>query len=35
MVCELGQCDGSGWIEVDATTARPCGCREIKARRAA
>ena len=35
MVCELGQCDGSGWIEVDATTARPCGCREIKARQAA
>ena len=33
-VCELGVCDGSGWIEVDEMTARPCGCREIRARRA-
>jgi DNA replication protein DnaC len=31
--CELGVCDGSGWIEVDDMTARPCGCREIKAKR--
>src|SRR5437773_2287771 len=35
MTCELGVCDGSGWIEVDETTARPCGCRELRARRAA
>src|SRR5262245_56399239 len=35
MTCELGTCDGSGWIEVDETTARPCGCRELRAKRAA
>ena len=32
-VCELGVCDGSGWIEVDEMTAKPCGCRAIKAKR--
>ncbi|HEX4733436.1 MAG TPA: ATP-binding protein [Thermoleophilaceae bacterium] len=32
-VCELGVCDGSGWIEVDDMTARPCGCRAIRAKR--
>jgi DNA replication protein DnaC len=31
--CELGVCDGSGWIEVDELTARPCDCRAIKAKR--
>ena len=35
MTCELGICDGSGWIEVDEMTARPCGCREVRARREA
>jgi DNA replication protein DnaC len=34
-VCELGVCDGSGWIEIDEGTAKPCGCRAIKAKRAA
>jgi DNA replication protein DnaC len=33
--CEVGVCDGSGWIEVDESTAKPCGCRAIKAKRAA
>jgi DNA replication protein DnaC len=33
--CEVGVCDGSGWIEVDEMTAKPCGCRAIKAKRAA
>jgi DNA replication protein DnaC len=33
LTCELGICDGSGWVEVDEMTARPCGCREIRARR--
>jgi DNA replication protein DnaC len=32
-VCEVGVCDGSGWIEVDDLTARPCGCRALKAKR--
>ena len=32
-LCELGICDGSGWIEVDEMTARPCGCRAMKAKR--
>jgi DNA replication protein DnaC len=32
-VCELGVCDGSGWIEVDEMSARPCGCRALKAKR--
>jgi DNA replication protein DnaC len=32
-ICEVGVCDGSGWIEVDDLTARPCACRAIKARR--
>jgi DNA replication protein DnaC len=32
-VCEVGVCDGSGWIEVDEMTARPCDCRAIKAKR--
>jgi DNA replication protein DnaC len=32
-VCELGHCDGSGWIEVDERTSRPCGCRELRAKR--
>jgi DNA replication protein DnaC len=31
--CEVGVCDGSGWIEVDDMTARPCECRAIKAKR--
>jgi DNA replication protein DnaC len=31
--CEVGVCDGSGWIEVDELTARPCECRAIKAKR--
>jgi DNA replication protein DnaC len=33
--CELGVCDGSGWIETEPGTAKPCGCRGIKAKRAA
>jgi DNA replication protein DnaC len=33
--CELGVCDGSGWIETEPGTAKPCGCRSIKAKRAA
>jgi DNA replication protein DnaC len=33
--CEVGVCDGSGWIEVDESTAKPCACRAIKAKRAA
>jgi DNA replication protein DnaC len=32
-VCELGVCDGSGWIEVDELSARPCECRALKAKR--
>jgi DNA replication protein DnaC len=32
-ICELGVCDGSGWIEVDEMTAKPCGCRAIRAKR--
>jgi DNA replication protein DnaC len=32
-ICEVGVCDGSGWIEVDDMTARPCECRAIKAKR--
>src|SRR3954464_13751234 len=32
-ICELGVCDGSGWIEVDELTARPCDCRALKAKR--
>ena len=35
MICELGICDGSGWVEVDEQTAKPCGCRELKAKKAA
>jgi DNA replication protein DnaC len=35
VTCELGICDGSGWIEVDELTARPCACRELRAKRAA
>jgi DNA replication protein DnaC len=35
VICELGICDGSGWVEVDDLTAKPCGCRELKAKRAA
>jgi DNA replication protein DnaC len=31
--CEVGVCDGSGWIEVDELTARPCACRALKAKR--
>jgi DNA replication protein DnaC len=35
--CPLGECDGSGWLMVDddANLARPCACRERRARRAA
>jgi DNA replication protein DnaC len=32
-ICEAGVCDGSGWIEVDELTARPCECRALKAKR--
>ena len=32
-ICEVAVCDGSGWIEVDDMTARPCECRAIKAKR--
>jgi len=32
-ICEVGVCDGSGWIEVDEMTARPCECRAMKAKR--
>jgi DNA replication protein DnaC len=32
-VCELGVCDGSGFIEIDEMTAKPCGCRAIKKKR--
>jgi DNA replication protein DnaC len=32
-ICEVGVCDGSGWIEVDELTARPCDCRALKAKR--
>jgi DNA replication protein DnaC len=32
-ICEVGVCDGSGWIEVDEMTARPCECRAIKSKR--
>jgi DNA replication protein DnaC len=32
-ICEVGVCDGSGWIEVDDMTARPCECRALKAKR--
>jgi DNA replication protein DnaC len=32
-VCELGVCDGSGWIEVDEMSARPCGCLALKRKR--
>jgi DNA replication protein DnaC len=35
VICELGICDGSGWVEIDDLTAKPCGCRELKAKRAA
>jgi DNA replication protein DnaC len=31
--CELGVCDGSGFIEIDELTARPCECRALKAKR--
>jgi DNA replication protein DnaC len=34
-VCEVGVCDGSGWIEVDEGTARPCECRRLQTRRRA
>ncbi|MEA2425042.1 MAG: replication protein DnaC, partial [Thermoleophilaceae bacterium] len=27
-------CDGSGWIEVDDLTAKPCACRAIKLKKA-
>jgi DNA replication protein DnaC len=33
--CELGVCDGSGWIETEPGTAKPCACRGIRAKRAA
>jgi DNA replication protein DnaC len=26
--CPLGRCDGSGWLEQDDESARPCECRE-------
>lgn len=35
MSCELGICDGSGWVQVDEGTARKCECRGLKAKRAA
>jgi DNA replication protein DnaC len=31
-ICEVGVCDGSGWIEVGEMSARPCDCRAIKAK---
>ncbi len=31
--CEVGVCDGSGWIEVDDLSARPCECRALRAKR--
>ena len=34
--CPLGQCDGSGWlVDEVANLARPCACRERRARRSA
>jgi DNA replication protein DnaC len=33
--CELGVCDGSGWVETEPGTAKPCACRGIRAKRAA
>jgi DNA replication protein DnaC len=33
-VCEVGVCDGSGWIEVDDLTSKPCACRAIKLKKA-
>lgn len=34
--CPLGACDGSGWLlDEETNTARPCGCREQRIRRAA
>lgn len=35
MTCELGICDGSGWVQVDDATARKCDCRALRAKRAA
>jgi DNA replication protein DnaC len=32
-ICEVRVCDGSGWIEIDELTARPCECRALKAKR--
>ena len=32
-ICEVGVCDGSGWIEVDELSAKPCECRALKAKR--
>jgi DNA replication protein DnaC len=32
-ICEVGVCDGSGWIEIDELTARPCECRAVRAKR--
>ncbi len=33
--CTLGQCDGSGWIEDEASGySKPCGCRERRVSRA-
>jgi DNA replication protein DnaC len=34
-LCEVGVCDGSGWIEVDDLTAKPCACRAIRVKKAA
>jgi DNA replication protein DnaC len=31
--CELGVCDGTGFIEIDELTARPCECRALRAKR--
>jgi len=32
-ICEVGVCDGSGWVEVDEMSARPCECRALRAKR--
>jgi DNA replication protein DnaC len=32
-VCEVSVCDGSGWVEVDEMSARPCDCRALRAKR--
>lgn len=31
--CELGRCDGSGWVETDAGELTQCECRSLRIRR--